>query len=87
MAGKKDTASLLGMLHNILKKYHYQNRKISYLKLDVDVSELIGLPRFLSEDALKIAQHIAAEVHFTATESTIAYLQQCKTFILKEITN
>lgn len=55
--------------------------------MDIDVSESTGLPSSLSESALKNAQDIASEVRFTATESTIAYLKQCKNFISKDITD
>ena len=75
VAAKSDTANLLDTLGNILKKYHHENRKISYLKMDIEGSELAGLPSWLSEGALKNVQQIAAEVHLTGTESTIAFLK------------
>ena len=32
-------------LDNILKKYHHENTKISYLEMDIEDSELSGLPQ------------------------------------------
>ena len=75
VAAKKNEANLLDTLGNILKKYHHENRKISYLKMDIEGSELTGLPSWLSEGALKNVQQIAAEVHLTGTESTIAFFK------------
>ena len=50
------------MLGNILKKYHYQNTKMSYLKMNNDVSKLIGLPSSLSEVCLENAQRLQEEL-------------------------
>ena len=75
VAAKKDTDNLLDTLGNILKKYHHENRKISYLKIDIEGAELAGLPSWLSEGALKNVQQIAAEVHLRGTESTIEFLK------------
>ena len=73
VAAKKDT--LLETLCNILRKYHHENRKASYLNKDIEDSELAGLLSWLSEVALKNVQPIAAEVHLTGTESTITFLK------------
>ena len=75
VAAKKDTANLLDTLGNILKKYHHENKKISYLKMDIEGSELTGLESWLSEGALRNVQQIAAEVHLTGAESTIAFFK------------
>ena len=75
VAAKKNTANLLDTLGNILKKYHHENKKISYLKMDIEGSELAGLPSWLSEGALRNVQQIAVEVHLTGTESTIAFFK------------
>ena len=40
---KKDTGNLLDTLDNIQKKYHHENRKMFYLKIDIEGSELPGL--------------------------------------------
>ena len=47
-------------LGNILKKYHHETTKISYLKMDIEDSELSGLPQWLSDGALKYVQQVAA---------------------------
>ena len=83
VAAKKNEANLLDTLGNILKKYHHENRKISYLKMDIEGSELTGLPSWLSEGALKNVQQIAAEVHLTGTESTIAFLKTMQRLYFK----
>ena len=75
VAAKNDTANLLDTLGTILKKYHHENRKISYLKVDIEGSELAGLPSWLSEGALKNVQQIAAEVHLRGAESSIAFFK------------
>ena len=43
IAAKKDTDNLLDTLDNTQKKYHHENRKICYLKIDTEGSELPGL--------------------------------------------
>ena len=52
VAAKTDKAKLMDKLSNNLKKYHQQSTKISYLKIDIDGSELNGLPKWLSDGAL-----------------------------------
>ena len=54
VAAKKKEANLLDTLGNILKKYHQENRKISYLKMDIEGSELTGLASWLSEGVLNL---------------------------------
>ena len=83
VAAKKDTANLMDTLGNILKKYHHENRKISYLKIDIEGSELNGLPSWLSEGALKNVHQIAAEIHLAGTESTIAFLKTMQRLYFK----
>ena len=75
VAAKKDQEKLMDTLGNILKKYHYENTKISYLKMDIESSELTGLPQWLSDGALKYVQQIAVEVHLSGTETTIEFLK------------
>ena len=75
VAAKKDQAKLMDTLGNILKKYHYENTKISYLKMDIEYSELTGLPQWLSDGALKHVQQIAAEIHLNGTGTTIEFLK------------
>ena len=75
VAAKKDKAKIMDTLGNILKKYHHENTKISYLKMDIEDSELTGLPQWLSDGALKNVQQIAAEVHLRGTETTIEFLK------------
>ena len=75
VAAKKDQDKLMDTLGNILKKYHYENTKISYLKMDIESSELTGLPQWLSDGALKYVQQIAVEVHLSGTETTIEFLK------------
>ena len=75
VAAKKDQAKLMDTLGNILKKYHHETTKISYLKMDIEGSELTGLPQWLSDGALKYVQQIAAEVHLRGTETTIEFLK------------
>ena len=75
VAAKTDTTKSLDTLGNILKKYHHENKKISYLKMDIEGSELTGLPNWLSEGALRNVQQIAAEVHLKGTESTTAFFK------------
>ena len=75
VAAKKDQAKLMDTLGNILKKYHHENTKISYLKMDIEQSELTGLPQWLSDGALKYVQQIAAEIHLQGTETTIEFLK------------
>ena len=75
VAAKKDQAKLMDTLGNILKKYHHERTKISYLKMDIEGSELTGLPQWLSDGALKNVQQVAAEVHLRGTETTIKFLR------------
>ena len=75
VAAKKDQAKLMDTLGNILKKYHHEHTKISYLKMDIEGSELTGLPQLLSDGALKNVQQVAAKVHLRGTETTIKFLR------------
>ena len=80
VAAKKDTNNLLNTLGNIFKKYHHRNRKISNLKIAIEGSKLAGLSSWLSKDAIKNVQQIAAEVHFRGTESSIESLKTIQRF-------
>ena len=75
VAAKKNATKSLDTLGNISKKYHHKNKKISYLKMNIEGSELTGLPSWLSEGALRNVQQIAAEVHLTGTELTTAFFK------------
>ena len=83
VAAKRDKAKLMDTLGNILKQYHYENKKISYLKMDIEDSELTGLPQWLSDGALKNVQQIAIEVHLRGTQTTIEFLKTIQRLYLE----
>ena len=87
VAAKKNTANLLDTLGNILKKYQHEYRKKSYLKMNIEDSELDGLPTWLSEGALINIQQIAAEIHLKGKGQLLRFLRQCNAYILKGITD
>jgi len=50
-------------LPTLLAKYGHTNRKISYLKMDIEGNELKGLPQWLHDGALDHVQQIGLEFH------------------------
>ena len=44
--------------------------------MDIECSKFAGLPSWLSEGALENVRQIAAEIHLTGTESSIAFFFQ-----------
>ena len=82
VAAKTDEEKLMDTLSNILKKYGHENTKISYLKIDIEESELTGLPVWLLSGALKNIEQIAVEIHLKGTESTVEFFKTLRSLYL-----
>ena len=65
VSAKPDMDMKLDTLSSILNKYNHQDSVISYLKIDIELSELEGLPAWLASGALSNVQQIAVEIHLT----------------------
>ena len=65
VSAKADMGKRLDTLSSILQKYNHQDSKISYLKIDIELAELEGLPSWLASGALHKVQQIAIEIHLT----------------------
>ena len=57
-------------LTTILSRHGHQNKKISYLKMDIESNELKGLPMWLHEGSLQNVQQIGFEFHLNDDVAT-----------------
>lgn len=86
VAAKTDKEKSMDTLSNILRKYGHENTKISYLKMDIERSELTGLPVWLLSGALKNVQQIALKIHLKhlkGTESTVEFFKTLRNLYLE----
>ena len=61
--GNKDYKTL----QELLKENGHQTTKISYLKMDVEGSEMGGLPLWLNSGALDYVEQLALEIHISSS--------------------
>ena len=80
--GTKDEQAKNTMaLSTILSRHGHQNKKISYLKMDIEGNELNGLPLWLQERSLQNVQQIGFEFHLNDdVANTNKFIKTLKSF-------
>ena len=73
LSAKRDDEKSYDTLSSIFKSHGHTDTKITYLKVDIEGSEVDGLLEWIQSGALKNVQQLGLEFHLLDTESTLTF--------------
>ena len=84
LRAKTDENNNLYSLFDMLKRNIHMNKKIYFLKIDIEGHELAGLPAWYESSAFKNVQRFGFEYHLKAAKETVSLFKTIRDLTLNE---